>query len=180
MSMSRPLDALELDQYLAGLPRESFDNTHYAVWPDGRISEHLVKRPKEGLIGEQQGDVPLLWVNGSVQVTERYKAKGVRMLRDVFAADGEPERFEEYRQAIWARMQGYAIQEPEKLLPASVLRMRGEAATGVRTDKVFIPGQGLVDATDDNKATRVSEVLASTGMGRPTPADREAARKAQR
>lgn len=143
------------------------DNTHAAVWPDGRVTEHFCPPPPNGVVGMQQGDCPLLWVNGSVQVVERWRKKGVRLFDDVCRDDGRPELIERRRSAALHRGK-VEIRDYISLYPPTVLRLRRESESGVSSDMIFDSSSGeLVKATPEIRANRVADLVESAGLGRP-------------
>ncbi len=180
---STPLDSIELETHHKSIAADNLRHTHGCVWGDGRVTEHVCKPPKKGDVGTRFGDTPLLWMNGDVVVRKSFQKRyGCRRLIDVFIADfGEEEgkrRHQEWRNAISVRGK-VEIKNPHALYPPSVMKMRREHATGVSEDQVFIPGQGLVAATEDVRAERVAGLLGAAGLGEPTAEDRAAAKKAK-
>lgn len=171
MSLAEPKhpEAIEESKRISEALRRA--HTHGAMWPDGRITEHFCPPPEKGVIGHQSGDTPLLWMNGRVQVVDRWARKGVRLFEDVCASDGVPELYPRWREAI-AHRGKISIRNYTALYPPTVHRLRRESETGHREDVVFDGEQGLIKATPDAVANRVADLVDSAGIGRPTKADR--------
>lgn len=179
---SAPLDSTEIEGFQKKRAQDRLKHLYGCVWPDGRVTEHIVLPPKKGDVGPRRGDVPLGWFNGEVQVRKKYRRMGVRRFDDVCITDlGEIEgakKYKQWREAIGLRGR-VEIKNPLELYPPSVLKMRREHASGVSEDMVFVPGQGLVPATEERKAERVRDLLGSAELPEPTAEDRAAAKKAK-
>jgi len=179
MSLAAPKHEEEIEAQKAAQEAKRLAHTYGAVWKDGRVTAHFVEPPKKGeIVGKQSGDVPLVWINGSVQVTERARKMGVRLFAEVCASDGCPEKADRWREAM--RHAGkVAIRNVDELYPPTVHRLRREAATGVKEGMVYDASVGeLVPATEDAMITRVAELAESAGIGTPTREDAKAAKKA--
>lgn len=173
-----PMSAVDIDAHKKNAAAEKLRYTIGVVWPDGRVTEHVVLPARDGaIVGDQFGDVPVAWINGGPEITKRFKVRGCRLLSDVCEADGVPEKFAEWKQALSLRGR-VKIMTPEKLYPPTVHRLRAASKQEVAIDQVFVPGEGLVTATDDAKAQRIASLLGSTtdDSGKPivapTAADR--------
>lgn len=173
-----PMTAVDIDASKKHAAAEKLRYTIGVVWPDGRVTEHVVMPAKGGaIVGDQFGDVPVAWINGGPRITKRFEDRGCRLLADVCQADGVPEKFAEWKQALGLRGK-VKIVSPDNLYPPTVHRLRAASTATVAIDQVFVPGEGLVTATDDAKAKRIAELLGSTTddagrpMAAPTAADR--------
>lgn len=166
MSLAAPRHAEDIEEAKKLQAESRRRHTHGAVWPDGRVTEHHCPPPEKGVVGLQRGDVPLLWINGEVQVVARWAKRGVRLLSDVCKQDGVPERYLLWRDAITHRGK-VAIRNYEALYPPTVHKLRRESAAGVSEDMVFDGVLGLVPATPENMASRVADLAESAGVGRP-------------
>lgn len=178
MSLAAPKHPEELEQARAASERMRQQYMVAIVSPRGEVDDIYCPPPTNGeLIGEQRGDVPVVWMDGRPRIVERWSKKGYSMFEDMCRADGMPHLIAQRREAV--QLVGKVkIENPNDLYPPSVMRLRREASSGVREDKVYIPGRGLVDATDDAKAERIAGLLDAAGEGMPTAADRDAAKKA--
>jgi len=176
MSSTAPKHEEEIEQANKREREEAMRHTYGYVSACGNVSMHVVLPPAKGPIGLQKGDCPLLWMNGSVQVVDRHQKLGGRLLSDMCKEDGVPELYERWKRAIDLRGK-VAIKNYLELYPPSVLARRARNAAGVSVDMVFDAATGeLVPATEDKKAERVAGLLDDAGVGRPTPADRKAAK----
>lgn len=171
-----PMHAEEIEGKQSRERAERLRHTHGYVDASGDVSMHVVLPPEKGMLGQQKGDHPLLWMNGSVQVTDRHRKMGGRLLAEVCAADGCPEKYEMWKRAIGFRGK-VEIRNYLDLYPPTVLKLRRESAAGVTLDQVFDAAVGgLVPVTEDVKARRVADLLDGAAVGRPTPEDRKAAK----
>lgn len=175
MSTTVPKHPEEIEAAEKALAAEELRHTYGYVDKTGDVSHHVVFPPDKGPIGKQKGDCPLLWLNGSVQVVDRHKKMGGQLLEDMCKADGVPELYPRWKQAISLRGK-VPIKNVLSLYPPSVLALRAQNAAGESIDKVFDAATGeLVEATEDKKAARVAELLDAAGAGKPTPQDRKKA-----
>lgn len=179
-----PLPPEEIEKQQARERAEAIRHTYGYVNATGNVSQHVVLPPKNGeKLGTEKGDCPLLWINGSVQVVDRHKKLGGRLLEEVCITDLGPEKgaakYAMWKQAISHRGK-VAIRNYLDLYPPTVLRLRAEAHSGVALDMVFDAAQGgLVKATEEVMASRVAGLLDGAGVGRPTADDRKAAKEAK-
>jgi hypothetical protein len=157
-------------------------NTYGVVHPDGHVSQHVVmpidlEMPLSGdrNVGRSKGDTVLQYMAGRVRLRGKYEEKGCRMLDEVCKADGQPEKYEAWREIIRARKLGYKVKgQPKDYYPKTVFRLRDESDKGVVAGVVFVSGRGLVPATTLSeeeaaaaKAEQVASTLEKSGMGRP-------------
>lgn len=173
MSLTSPSHPEEIEAAKSKAKELRRQHTHGAVWPDGRVTEHFCPPPPPngGMVGPQSGDVPLVHMNGSVQVAFRWQKRGVRLLKDICDEDGVPELYQRWRDAILHRGK-VEIRNYTAMYPPTVHRLRRESETGHREDMVFDGECGLVKATPDAVANRVADLVDSAGIGRPTKGDR--------
>lgn len=169
----QPQEVEEIEANKKRLAAEKIRYTVGVVWPDGRVTEHVVRPPREkgALVGEQFGDTPVVWMNGGPTVAKRYSDKGCRLLDEVCRADGCPEKYQQWREVLSLRGR-VKIANVDDLYPPTVHALRRRSDAGVELDKVYIPGRGLVDATEDAKADRTASLLDAAGIGVPTPSER--------
>lgn len=157
-------------------------NTYAVVRPNGIVTQHVVmpidmEMPLSGdrNVGRSKGDVPLQYMAGRVRLRGKYEEMGCRMLDEVCQADGQPEKFEAWREVVRARLLGYkVVAKPEDIYPKTVFRLRDESDKGIVGGKVFVSGRGLVAATTLSeeealaaKAEQVASTLEKSGVGRP-------------
>lgn len=176
MSMAEPKHAEEIEQAKAAQKARKLKYTVGYVLPNGIVQAIVAMPPEKGLIGKQRGDIPVLWINGAAQVTERHAAMGGRLLEDICKADGCPEKYQRWHDVI-AYGGKIEVRNVEEIYPPTVMRMRREAERGTVEGMIYDAAHGkLVPATDDAKARRVAELADSAGIGRPTAEDRKAAK----
>lgn len=177
MALAEPQHPEEIEAAQRAEKAKRLAHTHGVVWPDGRVTQHYCPPPDKGLVGQERGDVPAIWINGSVQVTERWRKEGVRLLSDVCREDGVPELYKRWRDAI-ALAGKVKISNHLELYPPTVLRLRREHASGYQEGVVFDAATGkLVPSTDATKNDRVAGLLDASGVGRPDPSDAKKAGK---
>lgn len=174
MALAEPQHPEEIEAAQRAEKAKRLTHTHGAVWPDGRVTQHYCPPPDKGMVGRERGDVPLIWVNGAVQVTERWRKEGVRLLSEVCRDDGLPELYQRWRNAI--ALQGKVkITNHLELYPPTVLRLRREHSTGYQEGVVFDASTGeMVQATDAAKGDRIAGLLDASGVGRPDPSEKPA------
>jgi hypothetical protein len=167
-------------------------HTYGVVWPDGRVSTHVVlpvelESPLDGdkNVGRSRGDSVLQFMMGKVRIRTKFEDKGCRFLSEVCKADGCPEKHDTWLSVIEAREKGYKVQaKAEDIYPPTVMRLRSESDRGIIGGVVFVVGRGLVAATQLNEEEReaakleeVADKLESMGLGRPAKEDAEKAKK---
>lgn len=179
-----PLPPEEIEKQQARERAEAIRHTYGYVNATGNVSQHVVLPPKNGeKMGLEKGDCPLLWMNGRVEVVERHRRMGGRLLEEICISDLGKEQGEA-KYALWKQAISYrgkvAIKNVLELYPPTVLRLRAESASGVALDMVFDAAQGgLVKATEEAMASRVAGLLDGAGVGRPTETDRKSAKEAK-
>ena len=92
MSLAEPKHAEEIEAAKAAEKARRHRFTVGYVLPNGIVQAIVALPPEKGLIGKQRGDVPVVWINGAAQVTERHAAKGGKLLKEICEADGCPEK----------------------------------------------------------------------------------------
>lgn len=176
MSLAEPKHAEEIEQAKAANKARKLKYTVGVVYPNGIVQAIVALPPDKGLIGKQRGDIPVLWINGAAQVTERHQAGGVQLLEDICKADGCPEKYKRWHDVI-AYGGKVEVRNVEEVYPPTVMRMRRDAQRGTVEGMIYDAARGqLVPATDDAKAKRIAELADSAGLGRPTAEDRKAAK----
>lgn len=173
MSMAEPKHAEEIEQAKAAQKARKLKYTVGYVLPNGIVQAVVALPPDKGLIGKQRGDVPVLWINGAAQVTERHAKLGGKLLQDICNEDGCPEKYKRWHDVI-AYGGKIEVRNVEEIYPPTVMRMRREASRGTVEGMIYDATTGsLVPATEDAKASRVAELADAAGVGRPSPSDRQ-------
>lgn len=173
MAMQAPMSAKDLEQVKKTRLEDKARNTHFCVWPDGRVTEHVLEPPEEGDDGNKTGDVPMAWINGEPAITKRYRKLGCRRLIDVCEDDGEQHKYEALREAVRARILGKPIRgDVGELYPATVHRLRELARVGGNASgEAYVIGEGLAPDPELNEE-KLRSKLASAGL--PPPPDKPA------
>lgn len=168
MTMQAPMAAKDLEQVKKTRLEDKARNTHFCVWPDGRVTEHVLDPPEEGDDGIKTGDSAMAWINGEPAIMKRNRKLGCRTLLSVCEADGVPEKYEELRQVVRARILGLPIRgNVEELYPPTVLELRKRHGAGSSTDgQAFVIGQGI--GPDPKLAEeKLRAQIASAGLPAP-------------
>lgn len=135
------------------------------VWPNGRVSEHVVPPPVNPADedGARFGADVVAWINGQVAITKRGRALGCMLLADMCSSDGKPELYAHWQEAIHARHHGAIVKGSNlgAVYPPSVLALRASARANGRSGKVFVLGEGYVEAS---KSDAVASKLKSLGI----------------
>lgn len=178
MSLAEPKHEEEIEQAHAARKARRLRYTVGLVYPNGMVQSVVCYPPEKGILGQQKGDCPAIWMNGRAQITERWEKKGVRLLEDVCKADGCPEKYTRWREVI--ALGGKAeIRNVDDLYPPTVHRLRREAETGLVEGQIYDAATGqMIAVTPETMAKRVAELTDAAGIGRPTDDDRKAAKKA--
>lgn len=147
-------------------------HTEGLVSPTGDVAEIFCPPPEDGAEnGPRNGDVQMAWINGAPRILKKFEDLGYRTLKDVCAADGVPERHEQWKAAIYARIvHKVPIRgNVDELYPPTVHRLRKLYREGGTAEgKAFVIGQGITDdPVLEEKRDKMAERVAALGIGDP-------------
>ncbi len=170
MSMSKPLDVDEIEKNKQANKRKRAKYTVGVVAPNGLISEHFCPPPDDPQAeeGPKQGDCIVRWVNGEPQVAKRWKARGYILYAELAARDGEPEKYEAWRNAVSQRILGLKLRGDlsKTLYSASVFDRRAQYKAGsiAAGGKAYDVESGTVIDDPEAKRVRLGGLLQEIGV----------------
>lgn len=173
----KPKNSMELKDLAAKTEERRRSWLVGLVGPTGDVTECYLGPDKDAGNGHSRGIQPAHFAEGEVRLTQYGRENGWTMLEARCKEDGCPGVYAAWVATVHARMDGHPIQLPmaegggfdmSAIYPPSVIKQRALGGTSSGSRRAFIPGKGLVEATEvdpEDAKARLLELRDVLGEG---------------